>query len=219
MTYCKTKTSMTETEKIWFRDPQAALFNPDVAARIIPERGAPLAEQLNAVMRFSIYLGILLSLFHRSLLPLIYISAVSMVLTVALNYHDNQKESKVNEMMEKLNVVRDDFGEFCSAPTKANPFMNVLPTDFPNRPQACDVTQPEIQKVMEQSFADKLYRNSDDIYGRETSSRQFYTMPVSTIPNKQVEFAEWLYLNDDIDGVCRGGDALACEGGMRRQRE
>jgi hypothetical protein len=33
----------------------------------------------------------------------------------------------------------------------------------------------------------------DDLFNRNTSQRQFYTTPVTTIPNDQTGFARWLY--------------------------
>ena len=202
--------------QIWYADPTSAFLDPDVVVKIIPQSGAPLAEQLNALMRFALYLAVLLSLYHRSLMPALYILVLASALTVAIDYHDRVKSSEATDLMEKLDVTQDDFDNLCTVPTKENPFMNVMPTDladFPSRPQACDVTQTDVKDTMEKKFNHKLYRNSDDIYGRESSSRQFYTMPVTTVPNNQIEFAEWLYLKDDIDGVCRDGDMLACHRG------
>ena len=209
------------TTLIWYRDPQDAFFNPEKIVKILPDTSDPLEEQLNSVMRFSIYLGVLISLLHRSIAPFVYVVVVSTILTIGINYYNAQTDGKKDALMEKLNVQQDDFDKFCTVPTKANPFMNLMPGDhanFPTRPEACDVSQPGVQKAMETKFNDKLYRNSDDIYGRESSSRQFYTMPVSTIPSNQVEFAEWLYLHDDIDGVCRDGDMLACSRNVGAQR-
>ena len=35
----------------------------------------------------------------------------------------------------------------------------------------------------------------NDVFGKMNSQRQFYTMPSTTIPNAQDDFAKWLYLN------------------------
>lgn len=206
---------MASTTIVWYRDPQAAFLDPDVIAKILPESGTPLQEQINAMMRFAIYFGVLLSLFHRSVLPAVYIISGMAIFTVLLDYHDKQKNASIDGFKKRLNLATKDGDEerFCTLPTRDNPFMNVMPADnadFPDRPEACDVTAPDVQEDVDRNFFHKLYRNSDDIYGREVSSRQFYTMPVTTIPNDSVGFAEWLYLRDDIDGVCRGGDPLAC---------
>ena len=59
------------------------------------------------------------------------------------------------------------------------------------------------------------------IYDKNNSQRQFYSVPVDTVPNKQSEFAQWLY---GRDYVCKTGsiydrygykytpDSLACNG-------
>ena len=38
-----------------------------------------------------------------------------------------------------------------------------------------------------------LYKDVSDIFSKNNSQRQFYTTPVTTIPNDQGSFADWLY--------------------------
>lgn len=211
----------TSEFKIWYKDPMGVFLDAQKAVEILPEKGMCLTQQLNALMRFAVYLGVLLAVFHRSLMPALYIILVAGIFTAALDYHDKSQDEQQSNLMEKLDVKKNDFEEFCTVPTKTNPFMNVLPadySDFPNKPEACDVTEQDVKDMMEANFGDKLFKDSDDIYGRNSTSRPFYTMPVSTIPNNQVEFAEWLYKSNDIDGVCRGGDAIACVENVTRRR-
>ena len=93
----------------------------------------------------------------------------------------------------------------CTQPTIDNPFMNVTMKDYLNldpntkttfdRPPACDPNDPVIKKKIEETFSNNLFKDVNDIFGKMNSQRQFYTMPSTTIPNAQNEFAKWLYLN------------------------
>jgi hypothetical protein len=96
-------------------------------------------------------------------------------------------------------------------PTLNNPFMNVLSTDStlrPRRPRACDPTREDVQAEMESFFAHNLYRDSDDPLDRRTSSRQFYTMPVTTVPGDQSAFARFLY--GSVGRTCKEGNGARC---------
>lgn len=143
--------------------------------------------------------------------------------TKALSIQDKaQKEAKESAETEKFNPKLNDFtpnlglenlenevrpddvkdGK-CTKPTIDNPFMNVTMKDYMNfddngfvvnRPPACDPNDPEIKKMMDQTFSNNLYRDVSDVFGKKSSQRNYFTMPWTTIPNKQDEFARWLYL-------------------------
>lgn len=83
----------------------------------------------------------------------------------------------------------------CQKPTKENPFMNRTIIDYNNddQPTACNADDDEIKDEMEVNFNHDLFRDVDELWERENSQRQFYTMPNTAVPNNQVEFAKWLY--------------------------
>jgi hypothetical protein len=201
-------------EEIWYKDPKGAFLSKEKAFVIIPDGSMTLREQLNAVMRFGIYLGILLAIFERSLVSATYIIVIVMAVTAVLEYHDSQTDEDIKERREKLNVQPDELtGKLCTRPTQDNPMMNVLVSDyglFPTRPEACDVSQPSVARQVKKLIRHNVYRDADDIYGRKAEAEQpFYTMPSTSIPNDQTEFARWLY-SDRSPGVCRDGDMPAC---------
>ena len=76
-------------------------------------------------------------------------------------------------------------------------FLNVDPVTnrIVDRPEACDTNDVEIKKQIDSSFNNNLYKDVNDVFGKMNSQRQFYTMPSTTIPNAQDDFAKWLYLN------------------------
>jgi hypothetical protein len=93
----------------------------------------------------------------------------------------------------------------CYRPTADNPFMNNLLTDDPDRPEACRLATDEADAKWRQG----LYQDFDKIYSNHSSERQFYTTPNTTNPNKQKEFAQWLYGNPNQ--TCKE-EGLRCTG-------
>ena len=84
----------------------------------------------------------------------------------------------------------------CKNSILKNPHMNVLISDYhdePKRDSACDPNDENIKENINEYHNENLYKNIDDLYDKKNSQRQFYTMPVTTIPNDQQAFAEWCY--------------------------
>jgi Family of unknown function (DUF5762) len=83
----------------------------------------------------------------------------------------------------------------CRKPTTQNPFMNPILTDYDSEfpPQACNADDDQIKELMEENFNQNLYMDIDDLYNIKNSQRQFYTLPIPSIPNDQTGLAEWLY--------------------------
>jgi hypothetical protein len=81
-------------------------------------------------------------------------------------------------------------------PTPANPFMNVLISeisDNPYRDPAAYVEGAETKATLDDYFSTLFANNPGDVFNHTQSQRQFVTMPVTTIPNEQGAFADWLY--------------------------
>ena len=207
--------------QIWFHDPVGFLLcSREELASFIPEQDAPLASQLNAVMRFALYLALIVLLLRRSLLPPLAILATAGLATYSIHKSSNVARDDIRERMRSLSVEEDPVtGRLCSSPTQNNPYMNVLMTDvtsFPDRPPACDITRSEVQRRADDLQAHNLYVDSDDIYGHRSSSRHpFYTNPVTTLPNDQTAFAQWLYGSGP---TCRDGFGDACASQVFHQR-
>jgi Family of unknown function (DUF5762) len=200
-------------EVIWYRDLRAFLAD-DRFTKFVPEAAAPLAEQLNAAMRFALYFAILLAIIKRSVAPF-FIVLVAAFLTWGMYESRSAELRDTSERFERMGVAQSRRGlggpaELCTKPSLDNPFMNVLSSDpvvKPTRPRACDATRPDVAKQMERFFAHNLYRDADDPFDRRTSSRQFYTMPVTTIPGDQTAFAKWLY---GTGPTCKEGNGGRC---------
>ena len=98
-------------------------------------------------------------------------------------------------------------------PTKKNPLMNVLMTEYsenPKRQQAAPAYNELVEEeVNEKAQAQdkKLFKNLGDNLSFENSMRNFYAMPNTKIPNNQKDFALFCYGNMPS---CKEGDALQC---------
>lgn len=101
------------------------------------------------------------------------------------NNNNNKLSYELNEEYKKNN---------CRKPTADNPFMNVVFSDYldaSNTPEPCN--SDETQDKSKFLYNSTIYRNIEDVFERENSQRLFYTLPITTIPNKQKDFADWLY--------------------------
>lgn len=186
----------------FWKDDISVLFRRDRVVEFVPTKDMSLDEKLNALTRFSIYLGVLLSVIY-STPNFIYIPLVAMTLLciVYINYPDTL--SFVDSISQLGGAVQE--------PTKDNPFMNVMLSDYatnPQRPPAADVTDPKIQQKIDEHFANGLYRDFDDIWNRNNSQRQYYSMPSSTIPNDRASFMDWCW---KVPGeTCKDGNLSKC---------
>jgi Family of unknown function (DUF5762) len=197
-------------EVIWYADPKQFL-NDQNAIKIIPDASMTRVEQLNAVLRFALYFTILLVIVRRSWTPIFILLFVA-VLTWGMHKSATTAEMHREQMLDDQEMtVEPRSGKVCTKPSLHNPFMNVLSSDAvlrPRRPAACNIQRSDVKKDMERKFAHNLYLDSDDPLNRKTSSRQFYTMPVTTIPGDQTAFAKWLY---DVGGAtCKDGNGSRC---------
>lgn len=84
----------------------------------------------------------------------------------------------------------------CRKPTVDNPYANIVFSDYldaGNIASPCNVDDDELPKKSLELYNSSIFRNVDDVFERENSQRLFYTLPINTVPNKQTEFARWLY--------------------------
>lgn len=180
---------------IWYEDPIGFIMDVEEAARILPSKSMTLVEQLNAAFRFSLYFSILVFVLKREANVFFFTIFVGL-LTIILHKHDQNINNNKKQVLEKLSLGSSPTQKMCVLPTRDNPFMNVLPTDysdFPNRPAACNPMSAKTQTTMRKNYEFGTVRDVDDVFGRRTGERQFYTTANTTIPNDQTSFANWLY--------------------------
>jgi hypothetical protein len=95
-----------------------------------------------------------------------------------------------------------------------NPFHNVMIDEYkyePNRPAAPDITSPNAKVALDEYFRVQWYSDPTDVFGKTQGQRMFITQPVTTIPNDQGSYQDWLY---KIPGkTCKEGNPEYCYGG------
>lgn len=228
------------TDEIWTNDFNI-LFKKDRMMEFFPMKQQTHKERVNAIVRLSLYISILLVIYHSNIkffaififflvftfiIYRQYSVSNESIINRSVHKKSIQQKAEENFVQEKSNPHLNDFipsfglhnninsnieklennlnTELCTKPTIDNPFMNVTMKDYMNldkngqiidRPPACDTDNTEIKKLIDESFNNNLYKDVSDVFGKINSQRQFVTMPYTQIPNKQDEFARWLYLN------------------------
>jgi len=188
----------SENDPFWIKDYKI-LFSKERLTDFFPTIQMTLIEKLNAIFRLSIYLSILLYLFTSNYLYL-YIMIIVGLFTCFIFYNQkdnielyfNSLENSNNNSIEK-NIYEDKMNTI--KPSVENPFMNInLITDSKDKEEPLPSwNNDKIQKDIEDKFNYNLYRDVGDLYGKNNSQREFYTMPSTTIPNNQTSFAKWCY--------------------------
>jgi hypothetical protein len=200
-------------EQIWFRDP-AGFIGSDNFTAFFPTREMTYAQQLNAITRFALYLGTLLALVRRSW-AMLYIPLGAAAVTLLLGLAEERRGAARRESFTRAGQAESGGGA-CTLPTPDNPFMNVTADQFslsPARQPACPADDPRVREATRAGFERNLYRDMDDIFGRNASDRQFYTTPSTTVPNDQGAFARFLY---ERGPSCKEGNGVQCAANIYR---
>jgi len=201
-----------QDDPFWTKDT-SVLIKKDRLIEFVPTKDMTKDERLNALARLTVYIGIVLMLYLAKAWPL-YIPIVGLAFTVFLNKTQPQPTIPPKYATGETPKT-DDPNPFipseqpeCIAPTLNNPFMNVLQNEYidnPTRPPACEYE--DVRDELESNFHYNLYQDlGDNIWEKNNSQRQFFTMPYTTIPNNQGDFARWLY---KVGPVCKQ-DQEAC---------
>lgn len=197
-----------QEETVWFKDP-ANFITKDNFLIFFPTSDMNYVEQINAIVRFALYLTIILLLFHNNY-KTFYILITVLMITYAMYIVEIKKKDEIRTKFENKGEVKSkSTGKVCKRPSKTNPFMNLLVSDYEKGNvdvEACDVQNEAIKEEMLEDFNSKLYRSTGDAFNKISNDRQFYTMPNTGLINNQGEFANWLYKRDN----CKSGSAQHC---------
>jgi hypothetical protein len=185
------------TTKIWFKDPQSFISFSRIL-EFIPLNGMSFEEKLNSFVRFSIYFS---CTYYVITSDIRIFSLVLIVMLITMIYYKSVFENYLQYNDARNNTgnntdQKNIKGLNCTSPIKENPFMNVLMNEYaenPERNEACDVEDENIKRSMSKKYYKDLYRDIDDVFDKKSSFRNFYTMPNTTIPNNQEDYAKWLY--------------------------
>jgi len=221
----------TAHENYWFQDLSGTLFNLDYLVKIFPTGDMTYPEKINALVRLSIYIGVILALFYANFL-FIYIPIITMIATYLLylfrvdqlentraTQGANAKLYNINGKLETDLVKKNMLGQSgesfqnilniqtCTKPSSNNPFMNPLPFDSRLRDSACDIIKPSNQLQIEKEYNKHCIKDISDIWNHNSGRREFYTVANTTYPNDQGAFANWLY---KTPVSCKEGNGAQC---------
>ena len=126
-----------EREPIWYQQP-SILFSIDKITNFFPDENYTYNEKMNSVVRFSIYLSVILIIIKNNYLYL-YIFLIACLVTFLLSKNNIQNENLTNKNKE----------EECEQPTVNNPFMNVLMSDYKYNPKrkSCTINKGIENKI------------------------------------------------------------------------
>ena len=212
-------------------DDFTILYNRNRVLQFFPTGTMTETEKLNSLVRFSIYAGLML-FFYRGITTYIYLPLGIMFVTKLLHDHNREKmtdfvreqavaEDQDDDEIPLRNPVEYRDGRVCVPPTANNPFMNPSITDIrddPSRPAACNVSQPDIKARINEEFYKNMFRDVNDVFGRDTMARQFITQPTTTYPNDRDGFQKWLYGGVNDVGLCRKDPSLCLNEDLRQSR-
>ena len=210
---------------IWYDDPKILLS--DMSA-FFPHRNMSFSEKMNALMRFAIYFGIVMSVAQGTPSGIYFIMAV-VVFTYICGRSLSSSESDIvleDPLRTPVNLNDPNPGsagaavtppymtpalktaisaqkESCYKPTQHNPFGNYDlingPIQHPHREPAC--YHGDVADDIDQHFNYNLHKDVDMLWNKNNSQRQYYTVANTQIINDQTAFAKALYLTPD--GSCK----------------
>ena len=197
-------------EQFWY-DDFTILYKFENLTKFFPSKSMTMAEKLNSAVRFCFYFSILLVLYKGNT-NFLYIPILSLLVT----YYLWQNRSKVSEFFNGAYMDNN------LKPTYDNPFTNPnLIVHDPrtylqkqNKIVRFDVnhhidTNADIERNQDaqNKFNARLYQSVGDVFEKENSQRQFYSVPVRTYPNDQTAFAKWRF---GLEGTCKAGNDEKC---------
>lgn len=200
---------MNDINRMWYNNI-AQFFNKDNLLIFFPRSNYSVVDNLNALMKLSLYAGILLALYANKS-QYLFIPIVMAMLTYFVSETQLKRveyplpEKFVKQTIDKRNMTPEEQmyyhrqlqSDVCRVPTRDNPYMNPNLTEDLEKTGSIPACYPtdHIKKETRENDYSKLYRDVSDVFEKENNQRQFYTLPNTTVPNNQKEFAEWCYGN------------------------
>jgi hypothetical protein len=197
----------------FWSDKISILYDKNFLLDIIPKKEYDLNRKLNALLRFTIYYSLIVFLMDtkkKYVLTFIIGMAIFTYL-IEYKYKDAFMDKVNNKLMNNTHDMNiNDLSSDCRIPTKDNPFMNPLLSDFgtdKSKPACQSYNNKGVQRVTEDYFEEDLYKDVNDIFGKENSQRQFFSVPGNSVPNDRDTFMKWCY---QTPPTCKEGNGLQC---------
>jgi hypothetical protein len=225
------KESIQNIIPFWSDNPNI-LLNNDFMFELFPVEKMTFEQKLNAISRLVVLLT-LMSFFYTKSIRILLIGAVSLFFIFMLHKSKTVENNEIKKKKEGFSKEEDspadplknaDLTEVFREPDSANPFGNVLITDYIYNPQRKPAPPAFNQKVNDEiieqakevvrksnpdqpDITEKLFKDLGDQYVFEQSLRPFHSTASTTIPNDQQSFSEFCY---GSMVSCKEGNAFAC---------
>lgn len=171
----------------WYTDARVL---PRRAADFFPAKGQSPEERLNTLVRLVAYVAIAIAAYRGAAWPLF--SGVGVIAALSAVHAFGVVERFSGPNLGAPVKARRALGQ-CTKSTRANPFGNVLLTEYDDADRAPACEYDDMRDDISKNFNEGLYRNITDVYDRENSQRQFMTNPVTTNIPDTVAFAQFAY--------------------------
>ena len=221
----------SKDEKFWLEDPCILFnnfcdFNPFKSIN-----KSNLSTNFNSYTRFIIILMIILYSATKEK-QYIYGGLFLIIVIVILNYlfvkdsfesidmynlmkkQQNNISNSANNLLKEAQLPRRTSDYYNTSVPVNNPLKNVPITDYGKEQEYSKATLSTGGDTS--SFVKgKMFQTQSD-YVFDTSTRQFYTMPNTTVPNDQSSFSNWLY---GTENICKEGSIYMHRTGVSEECE
>ncbi len=175
------------SEEIWYKNP-SVLIEAKNLTRFFPSESMSKVEKLNAMVRFSLYLSILLFMNNND-----YNNFYIFLIVLGMTYlmYSNKKYGGDSEKLKDENYTYT---------TDNNPMKNLLVSEMGT--DKAYYYKGDDRKEIKENLNKGLNRKLEDFCNNQHSQRQWVTVPSET----EGDFARFLY---DMPS-CKSGDKDAC---------
>jgi len=177
------------------------LLDREKLEEFIPKKGMSENQIYNSIVRFTMYLSVILVVLNNNL-NYLSIFILGLLFTYLHKHYVNEHVTISESNTTKGDLNREDFeleleDENCRKPTKDNPFMNRLPTDeLSDLKPACSITK-QTKEQIDTLFNEDKEAQMEHIYNPLINQRAFHTMPTTTATYDQKSYRDWLYKSEE----------------------
>lgn len=167
-------TARTSKDPFWLDQP-SILTQYDRLIEFLPLDDHTENERLNAISRFVLYLGVLMTLYRKDFRIFVPVAIVPLLAIAFYRFKLQQDGSLTHEPMTNEAA--------CKRPTRNNPFMNPSMVDYGSGVHSVKPCEgPSIDTLKQQRFEEDLIRDERDIFGKGQGRLNFNTIPGGTVP-------------------------------------
>ena len=193
-------------DSFWFEDMTVLLYK-DNLSEFIPLVEMTDEEKLNAVVRFCLYLSVLLILFTNNI-NYVFIAIGALIITYTIyTIHKKQntdlKAELLNEIDGKYKKYLDKNEDIdikkaeplntqCLKPSADNIFANNTINSL-NKKEINSCEPNVLEKQMNEHIANDQFVESGKLFEDKMSLRQFYKVPNQFDSDSRKQFLEWCY--------------------------